>query len=83
MAHSDPAQYNRYSEISVWHGGKQIDSKNGILGEAVNHFSRSIDLPTVSPIAPKSVERGGIQNQSGLHGSDWGRTSSVPTVWRS
>ncbi len=61
MAHSDPAQYNRYSEISVWHGGKQIDSKNGILGEAVNHFSRSINLPTVSPNAPKSVERGGIR----------------------
>lgn len=61
MAHGDPAQYNRYSEVSVWHGGKQIDSKNGVLGEAVNHYSRSVTLPTVSPNAPKSVERGGIR----------------------
>ena len=61
VAHGDPAQYNRYSEISVWHGGRQIDSKNGVLGEAVNHFSRSVTLPTVSPNAPTSVERGGIR----------------------
>ncbi len=29
MAHGDPASYNRYSEITLWNGNKQIGSKQG------------------------------------------------------
>lgn len=79
VAHSDPAQYNRHSQISVWNAGKQIGSRNGVLGEVVNHFSRSANLPTASPVT--SIDRGGV-HRSGSHRTNW-RTAGIPTVWRS
>ena len=59
-AHGDPANYDRFSQVTFWNGGQQIGAASGALGQLLGpKYTQDFPGTYRSPAAP-FPERGGI-----------------------
>lgn len=61
QAHGDPANYDRYSMLSIWTSGKQVATREGRLGEILSQIGTT-PPPTRQPLQIR--DRGGIWIQA-------------------
>jgi tetratricopeptide (TPR) repeat protein len=61
QAHGDPAAYNRFTEVSLWAGGREVGAAKGPLGKTLTQF-QSVENARFSPMQPQG--RGGVRISS-------------------